>query len=759
MNHPFDPHGVDSQPVGDDARFDPDRSWSPDGLARAFDPHALLATFRRRLKLFLALALLVFVVTLVVTLRATPLYTSTASVMIDNRTEQVVDTQAVLSGLPSDLGMVDTEVEILRSRQLAERVVDALNLENDPEFNAALAPPGLRAQVGNAIGAMFGAATPDAAQGRLSDIEARRQREGIVDAVRGRLQINRVGLTYVMGVSFTSTSPSKAATIANAFAQNYLLEQLEAKFEATRQANAWLNTRLEDLRGEVIQSEAAVEQYRNANNLLSASGATLTEQEISTYNTQLAGVRAQQAEDEARLSTARAQMARGSSGDDVGEALGSTVVQQLRTRRAEVSGRVADLSSRYGPRHPDMQRAERELADIDSQIQAEIGRIVSNLEARVQVARQRTASMQGSLSGARGTLAANNNAGVRLNELQRNAEASRTLYQGLLDRFKQTSSQEGLEASDARVVSRAIIPGGPSSPNVPLNLLLGLVLAVGAGVAGVVLAEMLDAGMATGEDVEAKLGMPNIGSIPLVSSVADGADRRMPPADYLLEKPLSAFAEAIRALRTSIVFSRVGQAVRLIAVTSTLPGEGKTTTAVCLARSAAQAGQRVVIVDCDLRRRSVNKLFGLEPERGLLEVLNGTASLESTLFLDEPSGAYVLPLTHAKFTPKDVFGSEAMNTLLATLQRNFDLVILDTAPVLAVADTRILAAKADTVVFLTRWRATPRKAITNSLKLLDKAGAHVAGVALVQVDMKSQARYGYGDAGYYYGSYKQYYTG
>lgn len=758
MNQAFDPHGYRNQPMEDDTRGSPSGGWAGSYFAGAVDLHALLATFRRRLKLFLALALLVFVAVLVFTLQATPLYTATASVMIDTRTSQVVDSQAVLSGLSADAGVVDTEVEILKSRQLAERVVEALNLEEDPEFNSAFGSPGLIEQVSNGIGSLFGASAPDRARRQLTELEAQRQRERVVDTVRNRLTIRRVGLTYVMGVSFTSPSQQKAARIANAFAQNYLLEQLEAKFEATRQANAWLNTRLNDLRGEVIQGEAAVEQYRNANNLLSASGATLTEQEISTYNTQLATVRAQQAEDEARLATARAQMSRGSTGDDVGEALGSAVVQQLRTRRAEVSGRVADLSSRYGPRHPDMLRAERELADIDGQIQAEIGRIVSNLEARVQVARQRTASMQGSLSGARGTLAANNNAGVRLNELQRNAEASRTLYQGLLDRFKQTTSQEGLEESDARIVSRAIIPGSPSSPNVPLNLMLGFVLAVGAGLAGVVLAEMLDVGIATGEEVEAKLSYPHVGSIPLVSSIASGADGRMPPAEFLLQKPLSAFAEAVRALRTSILFSRVGQNVSVIAVTSTLPGEGKTTTAVCLARSAAQAGQRAVIVDCDLRRRAVNRLFGIEPERGLLDVLNGVSTLEATLHLDEASGAWVLPLTHTSFTPKDVFNSQAMDTLLASLRANFDLIILDTAPVLAVADTRILASKADAVVFLTRWRSTPRKAISNALRLLEGAGAHIVGVALVQVDMKSQSRYGYGDAGYYYGAYKQYYT-
>lgn len=727
-------------------------------LSGVIDLKALLTTFRRRLRLFLALALLVFIAVLIFTVQATPLYTGSAAVMIDTRQQQVVSTEAVLSGLTADTGTVETEVEILKSRQLASRVVEALGLQNDPEFNAAIRKKsGLSAIVAGASG-LFTASAPDNVRRQLTAEQAQRESERVVDAVRDRLSIRRVGMTYVMNIGFTSASPQKAARIANAFAENYLLEQLEAKFEATRQANSWLNTRLADLRVEVQQAESAVEQYRASNNLLSASGATLTEQEISAYNQQLATVRVQQAEDEARLRTARAQLAAGSTGEDVGEALGSTVVQQLRGRRAEVSGRVAEMSSRLGPRHPDMIRAERELSDIDNQIQAEIRRIISNLEARVQVSRERSGSMAGSLAGARGTLAANNAAGVRLNELQRNAESSRTLYQSLLNRFQETTSSEGLEQSDARIVSRAVIPSQPSSPNVPLNLALGLVLGLGAGVAAIVLAEMLDSGLATAADIERKLGLPSLAAVPLVSSIAEGADKNQPPADFLVAKPLSAFAEAVRSLRTAISFSKVGQTVQVVVISSSLPGEGKTTTGACLARSAALAGQSVVIVDCDLRRRAVNRQFGIEPQAGLLEVLNGAVGLDAALHHDAVSGAHVLPLAKAAFTPKDVFSSAAMDNLLAELRRRYQLVIIDTAPVLAVADTRILASKADAVVFLTRWRKTPDKAVENSIQLLDQAGAHIAGVALVQVDMRSQARYGYGDAGYYYGAYKSYYT-
>ena len=737
----------------------PAQSGDMDGAApEGVDLQRLIALFRRRLPLFLAVGLVVMVGAVIVTVRSTPLYTATSSLMINTRTETVVDAQAVLSGLSADTGVVDTEIEILKSRQLAQRVVETLKLEDDAEFNPALAEPGPIASVVGGIGTLFGAAAPDAARAQLTAVQAQKQKERVVDNVLGRLSVRRSGLTYVMNVGFTSRDPAKAARIANTFAERYLLEQLEAKFDATRQANSWLNTRLGELRGEVQQAEAAVEQYRTANNLLSASGATLTEQEISTYNQQLATVRATQAEAEARLRTARAQLSAGSNGDDVGEALGSQVVQQLRAQRAEVSGRVADLTSRYGPRHPDMLRAERELADIDAQIQAEIRRIISNLEAQVQVARERTGSMAGSLGSARGTLAANNAAGVRLNELQRNAESVKTLYESFLGRFQETSGSEGIEESDARIVSPAAIPTRASSPNVPLNLTLGLVLAMGAGFAAVVLAIMLDTGIITGEDIEHKFGLPHLGSVPLLSSVADPQDRDETPADYIIQKPLSSFAEAVRAMRASILFSRIGHTIQVITLTSALPSEGKTTTALCLARVAAQSGLRVILVDCDLRRRNVNRLLGVEPESGLVEVLNRTVSLDQATLLDEPSGARILPLAKNSFTPKDVFGTAAMDELLVHLRAQFDLVILDTAPVLAVSDTRLVAAKSDAVVFLARWRKTPEKAISASIRILEQSGAHVAGVGMTQVDMKAQARYGYGDAGYYYGDYKKYYA-
>jgi exopolysaccharide transport family protein len=724
---------------------------------QVLDIRRMVAVFRRRMQLFAAVGLFIFIAVFLVTIQATPQYTATANVMLDTRQAKVVENEAVLSGLPADSSTVDTEVEILRSRQLAERVVEALNLQDDPEFNWTLRKPGAVGQVVDGVKGLFRGASPDADKAP-TPVERQIVHEQVVDAVLQRLSVRRVGLTFVMNVGFTSPEPAKAALIANTFAEKYLLDQLEAKFEATRSANQWLNTRLEGLRGDVLRAEAAVATYKASNNLLSASGATLTEQEISSYNQSLASSQAEVAEKRARLNTAMRQLSAGSTGDDLGEALGSAVVTSLRAQRAQVSGRVADLSGRYGPRHPEMLKAQRELQDIDAQIQAEIQRVISNLRAEVEVAEQRAASLQGSVSQARGALASNNSASVRLNELERNAESARSLYESYLNRFKETSSQEGLSQSDARIVSRAKIPTGPSSPNVRLNLLLGLVFAIAAGLFAVILAETWDVGFSTAEDIEQKLGMPYLGAVPELTSVAGPGAKQTWPFDYLLDNPLSSFAESVRSLRASIITGRVGRQVKVVTVTSSLPSEGKTTASVCIARISSQMGQQVVVVDCDIRRRNINRALGFEPEHGLLELLNGQITLEEALIREEATGTWFLPLARTGFTPKDMFGSAAMDTLLAQLKERFDLIVLDAPPVLAVADARVLAPKSDAVVFLLRWRKTPEKAVRASLKLLEAAGADVVGIGFTQVDMRQQVKHGYGDPGYYYEQYRTYYS-
>lgn len=714
--------------------------------ARALDPRHWIAVALRHRNLFLIVLGVVLLATVAVTLLQEPRYVATAHVLLDPRKESISNEKEVLSGLPTDSAagsyVVDTEVEILRSPKLARRVVEVLGLERDPEFNARLKD--------NEI------IDP---QRRFTEAE----RSATATAVSKRLGVRRAALTYIIDVTFTSRDPQKAARIANAFADLYIVGQLEAKFGANEQATKWLQSRMVQLQAQVLSDDEAVQRYKIANNLLSASGASLTEQEISAHQASLAAARVQVAEDAARLATARSQLAGGSRGDDVGEALASPVVQELRKQRAEVSRKVAELEVSFRDGYPELDKAKSQLRDIDAEIQAEIQRTITNLQARLNVSQQRANAIASNLGGAKGQLTTNTRALVRLNELDRNAEASRVLYGSYLNRFKETSSQRGLAQADARIASEAVAPLKPASPNKKLNLALGLIAGAGLGGAAVALAEFMRVGLRTSDDVE-QLGQPYLGAIPELSSVVSRArgnirsQLRGRPIDYVVARPLSAFPEAFRNLKASAMALPQGEPVCTVAVTSALPREGKSTVAICMARTAALQGWTVLLIDCDLRRPGLTAAIGLEPKAGLIQVVNGEVELQDAVIRDEATGADLLLLPEKTDATSDVFGSSAMDRFLSRAKAHYDLVVLDTPPVLPVADARILAAKADTVIFAAAWEKTPRRAVQTALKLLEAMGARIAGVTLTRVNMEQQARYGYGDAEYYFRDYRGYYA-
>jgi capsular exopolysaccharide synthesis family protein len=292
-----------------------------------------------------------------------------------------------------------------------------------------------------------------------------------------------------------------------------------------------------------------------------------------------------------------------------------------------------------------------------------------------------------------------------------------------------------------------------------LSLVFALAGATLSAGGSVLIRRAFDSGLTTGSDVERKLGVHYLTGVPALYSTLDASmPNNIKPHQYVVQKPLSVFAEGFRSLRASLLYANPGRETKIIAVTSALPGEGKTTTSVCLALTMAVAGNSVCVVDCDLRRRSLHELFGMSADKGLVEVLEGRATLDEVLLTDETTGLKLLPLSTNATTTRDVFGSEAMDALLDQLRDRFDLVVLDTAPVLPVVDTRILARKSDVVAVLVRWRHTPLKAVQRTIDLLKDVKVNVGGVALSQVNVREQAKYGYGDVGYYYKSYKSYYS-
>jgi capsular exopolysaccharide synthesis family protein len=697
------------------------RDAQPD--SRLIDLRGILAAIRRRRWWALLAVALVLAATAMAYLFTPKSYEASGTIALDRRTVELVATKDA-PGLTTDSPTVDTTVQVLTSPRLAGEVVDSLGLASVQGFGLT-----------------------DNGEGTTPDVARRRA----IAVVRRGLTVKRTGVSYAISVAYRSGEPEIAARVANGIIDRYIAGQQGGREEERTRQTGLLRDRINGLRGEVIRAESAVARYRGASNLIDVDqNSTAVQQEISVLNTQLANAEADRAASQARLS------ALGGNG-----AAESPLLRDLRSQEAQLSAQRAGLAQRYGALHPDLRRIDQQLADVNRNIAAERVRVRSNLDADLRVASGRASAVRSSLSRAQGGLSAGNAASVQLNELERNAESARGLYQALLDRYRQAVAAQGTDQSDAYVISRAQVPGAPVSPNLGLFAIGGLVAALLAGSALVAVLEMAENGLRSRGEVEERLGVPVIGTVPDLASVPGGKAVRgdpMGPADFLIAKETSVFSEAFRSIRTALRIGQSGQIVRSLAITSALPNEGKTTTAICLARSVALAGGRVVLVDCDARQRASSRQMAGQALVGLGDVLADGMTLDRALLRDEASGAFILAQTGQRAHESDLLTSEAMAKLIGELEERFDLVILDTAPVLALAEARAIAGMADGVLLVTRWRRTPANATALAVDLLGRAGADVKGAALTMVDLRVQARSGLGDEMMYYDKFKKYYA-
>ena len=717
-----------------DARY---LEGAPEG-AGGLDLRGVLAMFQRRIRWFAAVAIVLMVAVIAVGLVVPPHYTATANIVIDQHQKKLLDTDTQSNAAP-DTNVVDTDVQMIMSYGLADRVTRLLHLDQDPHYNPAMGPGGKDAVKG---------LTPDQVY------------EETVANVQRHLKVKRSGLTYVIEVAFTSKDANAAAQIANAFADQFVVAEVETESGVDTSTDKGLNQQLASLQASAESADQAVQQYKIAHNLFSAEGSTIAEQEVSTLSQQIAEAQADLADKSAQLQAAQTQLQRGGEGSDVGAAVNSETIRELRAQEATASQNVAQLSANYGPRYPDLIKAKDQLKDIRSQIQQEINRILSSLQAQVAAATQRLASLKASQGGARGSLIQNNAAQSGLLELQRRADAAEAVYQTFLNTSKTTAATASVQQPDARVDVHAQPPINPSFPNMTLFAAAAIIIGLGGGLSVVLLLEYLDVGIRTGADVERRFGLPYWGALPDLKSIVEARKRAASksPHDYLLSHPLSVFAEAFRNLRAFLVLKTTDHThPQVIAVSSALPKEGKSTTSFCLMRTIAQSGAKVVLVDCDLRRRAVTGLMD-KPEAGIVELLEGKATLNQVIIKDDKTEGWVIPATPATGGGDTLFSGEAMDKLIEHLRANFDFVIIDTPPVLAVADSRILAARADLTLFLIRWGQTPPSAARAALDILRDTGAKVGGVALSLVDLRRQSKYSVGDGSYYYKAYNAYYV-
>ncbi|MFB0613908.1 GumC family protein [Aurantiacibacter poecillastricola] len=693
------------------------------------DPQYLWSIFRRRQWTFVLVTGVVLLLGLAWLLTRPALYSATASVMIEPSQPDVVEGAPVSPDLGRETNVIDTEVEILSSPRLAGRVADALDLASYEEFG------------GGARDVTFDADEPGT--------------HPLAGAVLSRTDVRRSGLTFLIDITATTRDSELSAALANEVARQYLLQQEETKGQTNEEAREFLQTRLVELREQAAQADAALQSYKVRNGLMSAEGATMAEQEVSILNQEISSARAALAEKEGQLAAARRRVSQGGGGAEVPAALQSGTVAELRQREALLTGQLANYEARFGELHPEVRQAREELADVRSQIQLQIDRVMSSLASDVEAARSRVASLEASQSQAEGALMSNNVAQVDLMDLERNAEAARAIYQTFLERAQQLASQEGLIRPDASIESLARVPGGPSSPNYPMWTILLLVAAVTSGLAAIAVAEYLDARIRTRSDVEDRVGLAYLGAVPDLASTAGKKARGISPWDYLLDHPQSTFAESIRALRSSLILGRNTRS-RSIAITSALPREGKSTTALCLARAMAESGISTVLVDCDGRRHAVSDALLPEGWNGLGRYLNREGSLDEALSKDPASSLHVLGDNTGRIS--ELFVHRPFQSLLGELQERFQMVVIDTAPVLGIAETRRIASEVDRVLMVARWRSTGIRAVDTATDILAETGAEIAGLALTRVDVRKYASTGQRDVYGYRSEFAGYYA-
>jgi polysaccharide biosynthesis transport protein len=669
----------------------------------------------------------------------TPRYTATALVLLETPRSQLPKSDAIGSDQILDFPMVASQLEIIGSSVFLRRVVEKLNLVSDPEF-------GSKTPV-----------TPSAQDG--SEIPADEVRS--IQALRGATHAARVGQGYTVSISVTSVDPVRAAKLANGVADAYVVEKLDARFDAAKRASAWLSDRLVELRAQLHDSEEAVAQFRADHKLpQTGSSVTLNQQQLSDLNSKLVDARTDVAQKKARVDIVQAILEKGGDLQSLPNLPTTPQLAALRVQEAATTQKVAELATRFNNSYPLLVNARAELGDLQRQISAEMQRLGATVENEYELSKANEEAIERTVREATGQIDIDDKTAITLRELERTAEVNKNLFEDFLSRAKITEEQSTFEARDARVITPALPPGGPSYPKtfqvMTLSLIFGLFIGVGSAVAK----DMLNGGFATPRQIEEMLQLPLLSSINIMRAndlKVRGSTIRLPLCPMLM--PLSRYSEAIRMLRSGVQMTDVDNPPKIVQVTSTIPNEGKTTVAISLAVSAANSGLKVLFIDTDLRHTSGSNFFGLVKAKGLVDALIGHALPSEVITYSEAAKLWVMPAGSKTRNPGDLLSSARMKSLMEDCKQSFDFIVADSPPVGPVVDPLVMAQLSDTVVYVVRWASTSRELIQQSIHRLP--GHKVAGVVFNMVNEKAAQKYGKHAYQYYYGarSFKKYYEG
>lgn len=713
------------------------------GIAPLFRLADVLAALRRQWPTLVTVLAAFVALALVYVLVASARYTAVSTVMLNTRKTQLVQQQAVVGDLQIDPGVMDSQVELLKSESVALKVIRDLRLTEDPEFTG----PGRLSKLSGGLLRALGLGE--------NRTEAQADAERLaVQQFDKNLRIKRVGTSYVMEVSFTADVAAKAARIANAVVDAYMVGELDARFDATKRASHWLQERINELRVQATDADAAVQRFKAANNIVDTGRGLLGDQQLGDTNAQIIAARGAVAEAKARLDRIEQTLNQEVPDAVTTETLRSDVITRLRAQYLDISARESEYARRFGANHQSVVLLRNQAQEIGRAIAEEVRRIAQTTRSDYEVAQARLTALESSLEQLIGQSAVTGEAQVKLRSLESAAQTYRNLYDTFLQRFMETAQQQSFAIDEARVITVAAEPTEKSWPRPLLTLAAALVLGGLAGAGAAVGREALDDRFRTLGQVEDATGLTCIGILPLIPALprlpgarpADAAHRRLASdlgvMRYAVQKPFSRFAETIRAAKVAIDIRGLSKETKVVGIVSALPREGKSTVASNLAQTIAHAGLKVVLLDGDLRNPSLTRLLAPGAERGLIEILRDGLDERELLWSDPVTGLEVLPAVMPAAMPHtaELLSSRAMGDLLQRLRARYDYVIVDLPPAAPVVDVRAAGNLIDGFLLVVEWGRTHKSAVIEALTADRRLHARTIGVLLGKADRAALRR-------------------
>jgi capsular exopolysaccharide synthesis family protein len=695
-------------------------------LSRTSDLEQLVHKLRRYSILIGSVCAAVVLLALVVAKTATPVYTASTTIL--------VGTPAGSGGGLSDIEKlvansetVRTQAQVIMSRALAQRVVERLALDKVPEFNPWLRGPGF-------LGSLFGKEWKPADQQQVLDTA--------VSILLSKITATPADRSHVLLVEVESEDPQRAAQIANTVGKLYIEQLMIQRSQVAQQTNTWFNEQLKSLRTRVDAAERAVEEYRRANGLYETSNSTLTAAQLGELNSQMITAQSARAEARARLQQAEETLKGGGNVDSLPPVLNSPLIQSLQEKLADTERQQAEVSSTLGPKHPQRINMQAQIRDLKSRIHTEVGKVVEGLRAEAMTMDARYGSLRSSLNDAKGMAGSSNEKSVQLRQLEREAEASRSLFESFLLREKETSAEKSMQLADASIVSPAAVPRSPSFPPTTSMLVGSVIVGLLLGALAAVIVDSFDRTFRTTAEVIDVTGLPVLATMPKARK-PDILGGKEGDAD-------SPFSEAARKLHTRLAITSHSNAAPTYMFTSATPDEGKSGISVAMSRQAALQGRNVIVIDGDLRRPSVHSMMRQKSFPGLIELLRGEATPEEVVHRDPATGMNAIFAGRLERENAYVPDLHSMRALLASLGRHYDMVVLDAPPVLVGDEVLHYAQMVQNIVLVVQWGHTHKEVVVEALNQLAIAGGNVSGVALSKVNRRQYKQYASVDLHYDY---------